>query len=246
MADRWSSTGLGLPRQIAEVGAREDLLMDEGQFHSLVAHQEASNVPWTPGLWAQMILLVDVFGPIQDLNRKSAAGEALPDHVNVTVENLSRQLEHWEEMLPIHCTMTQANLDHHREKGTGGPFIALHLGYHHYSTLLYFQFLEDQSILNPQTRGYVRKCKFHAWSYSKLLRESRATGRGEAMYPTVAHMAVVSSSFLLHTLLFGDDEELRDARDALNSNFEAIMELESYWPNCAFIVFLPCPALPQV
>jgi hypothetical protein len=45
-------------------------------------------------------------------------------------------------MLPLDVKMNEENLERHIQEGTGGAFIALHLGYHHYATLLYFRFLE--------------------------------------------------------------------------------------------------------
>ncbi|GLI81665.1 hypothetical protein PoHVEF18_010052 [Penicillium ochrochloron] len=52
----------------------------------------------------------------------------------------------------------------------------------------------------------------------------------EAVYPTVGHMAIVSSSVLLHNLLFGEENELPPSRHCLEANFEALLELEEYWP----------------
>lgn len=52
----------------------------------------------------------------------------------------------------------------------------------------------------------------------------------EANYPTIGHMTAVSSSVLLHTMLFGDQQELLTARRELSANFEALVELQQYWP----------------
>ena len=56
-------------------------------------------------------------------------------------------------------------------------------------------------------------------------------GECEVMYTIVGHMAVVSSSVLIHTLLFGNEEQLPGARRQLESNFEIFMRLKSWWPN---------------
>lgn len=231
MADRWSSSGLGLSRQITDLDGPVDLPMDESVFQALSADEMRLHTAWTPGLWAQMILLVRLFGPIQDLNRRSAAGEIGSDELSRTVDSISQQLQHWEDLLPGHFRMNEDNLEVHRARGTGGAFVALHLGFYHYSALLYFQFLER----SDPTR-YVEKCKRYAAAYSNLLRESRLVGDCHALYATVAHMAVVSSSVLLHTLLYGEEHELEMARSLLNSNFEAILELQSYWPSCGLMM----------
>ncbi|KAJ3533831.1 hypothetical protein NM208_g7808 [Fusarium decemcellulare] len=231
MADRWCSSGIGLPRQIKELGGTVDLPMDETIFQSLSLDQENLATSWKPGLWAHMISLVQHFGPIQDLNRRSAQGGVDDDELDGEVAYIARQLELWEKMLPSDSKMTDENFHLHQDKGTGGAFVALHLGYHHYSTLLYFRFLEDQRSSTDLRKNCASLCKHHASAYSALLRRARETTRCEAVYPTVGHMAVVSSSVLLHTLLFGHEDEIQTARHKLNANFEALLELKQYWPS---------------
>ncbi|KAJ9148943.1 Nonribosomal peptide synthetase 12 [Pleurostoma richardsiae] len=227
MADHWCSSGLGLPRQMRPSDRAVDLPMDEALFHSLAPdQQEPVGISRKPGLWAHMITLVQLFGPIQDLNQRVAANDINGDEVDRTVASLARQLQAWEEMLPPDAQFNDANLAAHCKRRVGGPFVALHLGFHHYSTLLYFQFLETSS-----NRLYVDRCKHHAKSYSALLKRARQEGGCEAVYPTVGHMATVSSSVLVHILLFGETDELAQARDGLNSNFEALLELKKYWPS---------------
>ncbi|RSL74387.1 hypothetical protein CEP53_000283 [Fusarium sp. AF-6] len=236
MADRWCSSGIGLPRQIKDLGGNIDLPMDESVFHSLPRHLTRHEGTWKPGLWAHMISLVQHFGPIQDLNRQSAQGCFDGWELDRTAAELSQKLDLWEKMLPTDAKETETNFRFHQEKGTGGPFVALHLGYHHYSTLLYFRYLEARNSLTELGETCVSRCKHHASAYSALLRTARETEGCEAVYPTVGHMAVVSSSVLLHTLLFGDENELANARRDLNSNFAALMELKQYWANTASMI----------
>lgn len=133
--------------------------------------------------------------------------------------------------------MGHENFGRYCQLGMGGPFVALHLGYHHYATLLYFPSLENPSVLPaPATGTYYQRCKFHTSSYSDLLKLSRETDGCHVIYPTVGHMAVVSSLVLLHTLLLGEWEEVPDARDRMNSNFQAIIELSQYWTNTTHMV----------
>lgn len=233
MGDRWCSSGHGLPRQIDDSNRAVDLPMDESLFHSLNPDQHTFGVAWSPGLWAHMITLVQLFGPIQDLNRRSAQGDVDADDVDRLVDELGGRLQLWHTMLPIDVKFSLENLRAHKARGIGGPFVALHLGFHHYSTLLYFQFLESRSPPAFRAQSYVERCKSHAASYSALLALARREGRCEAVYPTVGHMATVSSSVLLHTLLFGETDELPEARNGLNANFEALVELRNYWPSLA-------------
>jgi hypothetical protein len=229
MADRWYSSGLGLSRQINDTERFSDLPMDEGIFHALPVDQLALDAPWKPGLWAHMITLVDLFGPIQDLNRRIVQEDLEDAEINRCAYDLSQRLDGWEDKLPADTKLNQENLEDHKNRNTGGPFVALHLGFHHYSTLLYFQYLETKGISTDMTRNFAERCKHHASSYSALLKFSREHRGFKAVYPTVGHMAIVSSSVLLHTLLFGDEDQIPSARNSLNANFEALIELAQYW-----------------
>jgi hypothetical protein len=73
--------------------------------------------------------------------------------------------------------------------------------------------------------------------FNSLLRQSRQLKACEAVYPVVGHMVTVASAVLLHTLLFGDLEESRAARQELEENFEALLELTQYWPSVSKMVF---------
>lgn len=243
MADRWYSSGLGLPRQINDIERSPDLPMNESTFHSLSSVQLTLDTPWKPGLWAHMITLVDLFGPIQDLNRRIVQEDLEDAEINRCVIELSQKLDAWEDMLPADTKLNEENLEGHRSRETGGPFVALHFGFHHYSTLLYFQYLETKRTATATTTMFAERCKHHASSYSALLKYSREHKGFTAVYPTVGHMAIVSSSVLLHTLLFGDEERIPSARNSLNANFEALIELEQYWPALKSMVNTIIPTL---
>lgn len=200
MADCWSSSSLALPRLIEENTLSIEPPMDEATFGSLSPDEQQPPMPWQPGLWAHMISLVRLFSPIQDLNRRSAKDTIKPDELEREVASLSRQLEIWEWKLPADAKMSDENLDRHRHRGTGGPFVALHLGYHHYSTLLYFRFLEPRPSTSSDTTAFYReKCVQQASAYSHLLGTARGKGDCEVLYPTVGHMAVVFVSLTTHT-----------------------------------------------
>ncbi|KAM5345157.1 hypothetical protein ACJ41O_011019 [Fusarium nematophilum] len=226
--DRWCLSGLGLHRHMDYVDRSSPLPMDESTFDSLTHdHVALDHHAGQPGgLFAQMVMLVHEFGPIQDFNRTIAKGGDAAE-LHQEVEQIERQLESWREMLPADMQMTVQNLHSQQQDGRGGPFVALHLAYHHFSTLLYFHFLEQQQ---PEACDYVSRCKSHASSFSSLLHLSRQMKGCEPNYPIIGHMTTVSSSVLLHTLLFGDLQELPKARRDLNMNFEALLELQRYWP----------------
>ncbi|KAF4636660.1 hypothetical protein G7Y89_g1426 [Cudoniella acicularis] len=229
MADCWYSSGLGLPRQINDTERSSDLPMEESTFHALPVDHPTLDRPWKPGLWAHMITLVELFGPIQDFNRRIVQEDLEDAEINRCTYDLSQKLDAWENNLPADTKLNPENLEAHKRRGTGGPFVALHLGLYHYSTLLYFQYLETEGIFTNTTKTFAERCKHHASSYSALLKFSREHKGFQVVYPTIGHMAIVSSSVLLHTLLFGDENQIPSARNSLNANFEALIELAQYW-----------------
>lgn len=59
MIDRWSSAGLGLPRQFHDGVNGLRLPMDEVKFLQMDSDEEREgSTEWEPGLWARMITLV--------------------------------------------------------------------------------------------------------------------------------------------------------------------------------------------
>ncbi|KAJ5449467.1 uncharacterized protein N7458_005916 [Penicillium daleae] len=241
MADNWCSSSLGLPRQMRDFPRPAHLPMDEQLFSTLTPDQPLS--VWQsceiPGLWAHMVTLVELFAPIQELNWRVAHGESLQQgQIDHNTEQLAQQLDTWLEKLPRGAQPTEFNLAEHTKRGTGGPFLALHLGFHHYCTLLYYQYLDTQLTPTIQTQRFAARCKLHAFNYSTLLAHGRQQAGCEAVYPTVGHMTVVSSSVLLHTILFGTEDELPQSHHWLRTNFEALLELEQYWPTVKSMVVL--------
>ena len=177
-----------------------------------------------------MITLVDLFGPIQDLNRRIVQEDLEDSEINRCAYDLLQKLGGWENKLSPDTKLNQENLKGYKNRNTGGPFVALHLRFHHYSTLLYFQYLESKGISTDMTRIFAERCKHHASSYSALLKFSREHKGFKAVYPTVAHIVIVSSSVLLYTLLFGDEDQIPSARNSLNANCQALIKLAQYWP----------------
>jgi hypothetical protein len=230
-ADRWFSSGLHLARLLDDFQKSVELPMDESIFHSLDPADMTLSTPWKPGLWAHMVGLHKLFGPILDLNRRCAQGDILDNEREVLVADIANSLASWETMIPSGDKITEENFQFHRQRGTGGPLIALHLAHNYYSLLLYFQYLSHDHPLSSSEQTYMKRCKEHAEVYSRLVKLSREHSGCEALFPTVSHMTVVSSSVLLHTLLFGEKEEVANARATLNSNFEALVEFKQYWPE---------------
>lgn len=232
MVDRWSSAGLGTPRQMSDRQPSQRLPRREHIFHSL--SPKCPTWPLeedAPGLWAHMITLVEIFGPIQDLNRLIALGSVDASFIAPTVSNLAKRLDDWQLALPKDDRLSASTLATHQARGQGRAFVALHMGYFHYATLLYFQYLDQGAAALPWAGIYAERCREHASAFSDLLRTSNDTKDCAAMYDIVGHMTVVSSSVLIHTLLLGDEQQVEPAKARLESNFQALLRLKVWWPS---------------
>jgi hypothetical protein len=240
LIDQWASAGLGLPRHF-NGGPVPRLPMDEVAFSQLSITDSSRNVEplenWQPGIWSHMISLVKIFGLIQDLNHELGNQMHWDENsIEPRVLSLAEQLANFEYELPSTMVYTLDNLEFHVRRGVGSTFVALHLGYHHYCTLLYYQYLDQRRPPTPNTRMFAQRCKHHATEYCELIRTSNQRSGAEALYNIVGHMTVVSSSVLLHTLLFGDDQELPLARHRLESNYEFLVKLREIWPSVDIMV----------
>ncbi|KAI3575607.1 hypothetical protein IWW34DRAFT_809061 [Fusarium oxysporum f. sp. albedinis] len=170
------------------------------------------------------------FGHIQGLNRAMAKGDMVPKVKCDAIKLIGQKLESWRTDLPENMQMTIQNIYSHQQNDLGGHFIALHLVFHHLSALVYFNSLETKEQSYMGQEDHVALCKSHASSFSSLLHISRQMSGCQQNYPTVGHMTTVASAVLLHTLLLGEPEDIPKARQELNTNFEALIELRQYWP----------------
>jgi hypothetical protein len=238
LIDRWASAGLGLPRQFYSTEPQPPLPLDEYMYQHLKSGDKMlDSASRPPGIWAHMISLVHIFGHIQDFNRQLVEQDEWESQaIEIAAHELAEQMTAYEQNLPENIRFSVENLDTYIAKGSGRTFIALHLGYHHYATLLYYQYLDRRRPLTPRVKIYAERCKYHASAFCDLISLSRSHGQAEALYNIVGHMTVVSSSVLLHTLLFGDNNELVPARRRLESNFEALVELRTFWPSVELMV----------
>lgn len=237
-------SGLGLPCCSDEFRPTCELPMDELDFAALPPEQTGPRTtPRKLGLWARMVTLVRLSGPVMVLNRRISERAVSPEEPDTTVRRMEDQLQGWLDSLPTDTQMTVPNLNRHQQDGLGGLFVALHLTFHYYSILLYFSFLEQKQDEAPPSSSasdgdcpYTDRCKHHASSFGGILHLSRQLDGCLVSYPGFSHMITVSSAVLLHTLLLGDAGEIRDARRNLNANFEALVELQQPWPATTAVV----------
>lgn len=262
MTDLWCMCGQGLHSQLKDIEAKIELPISDSTFIAL--RPDPSSVttaaaahPRERGIFTHLVTLVPLFEPIHNINRLIAEGEPHSVELDRQVGRLALDLEDWKRKLPDDAQMSDENLRRQQKLGLGGLLLSLHLAYHHYSILLYFRYLEGSgggggvggqhtlsstststspSSLDHHTTTYIARCKSHASSFSSLLLLSRQLKGCDVVYPNIGHMATVSSSVLVHSLLFGGPDELEAVSRELNANFEALIELTQYWPATSAMV----------
>lgn len=235
MIDRWSSAGTDIRRQLPD-DSTYPLPMEELQFYALSrsgsGHPSATGPVSCsrPGLWGRMVQLAEIFGAVGDLHKRHVEGIVDDDQLEDSTQQLSILLDEWAAGLPPSLTSTPDNVERHARDGLGSAFVSLHLGHHHYATLLYFPYLDLQLERTERQVLFASRCREHAAAFSDLLSLSDVTRGCDAVHLVVAHMATVSSAALLHVLLFGSEAELPQTRRRLEVNFERLVRLRRYWP----------------
>ena len=235
MIDIWSSSGLRLPRQLhfdesIPLPAEETYFLQSGAAGVLPPPARGT------GIWAEMTRLARVWSEVQDMNRATVEGSLGPIQLHTAVENLTDKLERWKASLPPFLLNTPANRAHYLANGLGTSFAALHLGYHYYCEVLYYQFMATAnqrkgfSVLPAQ--AYADRCGQHAMAFCDILYECDAVTSGqEAMYIMLGHMLVVTSTVYVHMLLFNDSCSISAdvLRERLQHNFGILTKLQLYW-----------------
>ncbi|KAF2151514.1 hypothetical protein K461DRAFT_328734 [Myriangium duriaei CBS 260.36] len=233
MADVWNNAGVGLPRQLHDAETPR-MPMSELTFqalpHDLPAGGEDSEQTETiDGLWAWAIRLVRLFARIQDFHASLLSSTTSADQVTWTVNSIADAFALYQADLPPELVYNSDNLTAHVSKGIGSAFVALHLGFHHYSALLYFPFLDGHYSTTVLDATYAARCRSHASALSDMIKVSMESDC-EVHYSSVGHMTCISSAVLLHTLLLGGETDLNVTRAQLHSNFRKLLELHKFWP----------------
>lgn len=229
MIDIWSSTGLQLPRQmyLLDHVARP---IEESIFIRLSTDSGSSHTACT-SIWSEMVHLSHVWAQIHELNKATVDGSMRPESLSKAVKGLSDQLNNWSSSLQPHLRATKENLERYASLGLGSALAALHLGFHYYNEVLFYQFLaEDARHSSVSATFYSENCKAHATQFCNLLYTCNTIPGCECLYIMVGHMLVVTSTVYIHMLLFSAaEEQVATARKRLEQNFEILTQLQSYW-----------------
>lgn len=212
--------------------------MEEIRFNSLQPGIRTDDLTSfsRPGLWGRMVQLAGIFTKVHDLHRVRVQGQMSHQEAEKTTYALAADLDRWACGLPADLLPTSENMERHAEQNLGSAFVALHLGYYHYTNLLYFPFLDLNLEHTPTKSLFADRCKQSAAAFSDFLALSDQINGCEVIYFIVAHMTIVSSAALLHVLLFADEAELPPTRKRLEANFKKLVKLRSYWPASGLLV----------
>lgn len=185
-------------------------------------------------LLAHSVALNRIFSKIDKLNSQAVSGELQGAQLIQEVGRISLEMGAWASELPDQMHNTPENLTYWISKGSGNIFVLLHMQYHHFSQLLFYQFLHGSAsptCYSSANYQYAQKCRQHATSLCNLIHQARSTPAIEPLFSLVGHVLTIASTAQLHILLFGSDEaEIRNARRLLEQNFELLTLLRTFWP----------------
>ncbi|KAI5235961.1 hypothetical protein E4T43_08931 [Aureobasidium subglaciale] len=233
MIDEWSSSGVGIPRQIAHPPIDVPLPMEEMTFLGLrhSDHSGAVEVQRPISLLGQMIVLNSIFKKVNQLNVKTARSHDIATNLR-GVQDVMSQLEDWEASLPGYMQDTQSNLSHYAAQGLGRVFVAVYLGFYHYGQLLTYQFLHHNASNDPSTTFLSQRCKDFAEKLCNMVYTADDTPGCDVLYNMVGHILVIASTIQIHTLLFSsDNKSVMAARDRLERNYTILLRLRQLWPT---------------
>lgn len=214
--------------------------MDEATFLHLriedISQPEITeNMDQPSCLIAQMIILNRILIEINN-HHTALVTSANPDN---NIQNLSGKLDDWHSSLPIYMHDNSENLQRYSALGLGRIFVAVYLGYYHFGQLLFYQYLHEDCQASPKRNtedsnpihSYAEKCKTYASSLCDLVSLSHQTSNCDVLYTMVGHNLVISSTILIHTLLFSSSStSISAARSRLEKNFSLLLKLRNFWP----------------
>jgi hypothetical protein len=228
-ADRWSALGNRIPR-ITGFEYTTDRPPAKKPMQDIEFLQLTSVVPkkdHTLGIWAPNRDLHDIASSIHTHQLAVLYQPTSPEASLLRIDEISMDLQRWQIKLPPNFKFSEQNIYIQSGLSYGAIFLGTHLSYHYNYVVLLYQFL---SYSDPNSRRYAEQLEYHASKISEIIRWSNRVPNCKLLYSVVAHILVISSSVHLHTLLYGDGNAAKLAKDDLDTNFEHIMTLRRLWP----------------
>ncbi|RFN53290.1 hypothetical protein FIE12Z_2440 [Fusarium flagelliforme] len=193
--DTWASSGSNVSRQFRQQANHPRAPMDEYVFYNMKpGDPDIPDFQWRSGLWGHMVNTVEIYTEIQNFQQSLAdAAEWNEALIDDAVQRLEHKLGAFEQVLGPNLKFSRENLAAFVERGLGRVFVAFHLGYHHYYTLLYYHCLDRRRPHTKNGKKYSDSCKAHAAIVCDVLKASREVTGAEAVYNIVGHVTIVSS-----------------------------------------------------
>lgn len=241
MIDVWSSTGVGLPRNMPNY-SDAPLPIDEIDFLNMSAQSgpispatsiTMSDKGSSTSLLAEMIRLNRVLMEINETNEAAVTSDLDDLSIEAKVLASSKKLDDWHDALPDYMHFNTENLKQYAAQGLGRLFVTLYMGFYHFGQLLYYPYLHQDSYESmPDVRLYAERCKTYSASLCETFYAANSTPGCEVLYTMLGHVLVIASSVQIHTLMFGEDEHrIAAARSRLEQNFQLLTHLRRFWPT---------------
>lgn len=180
-----------------------------------------------------------IFPQVDDANAKAVAGHIGGNELMETFEKVMTRLDAWAAALPCRLVYSPENFAYWKEMGLGNTFAILHVNYHYLNVLAFYQFLHG-STNSPQsqtTTKYAHKCRESATEICNIIHRAAESSGTELLNSIIGHVLTVASTVQLHILLFSsNDDEIRNAHNLLERNFDRLLDLKKYW-SCVDISF---------
>lgn len=215
MIDVWSSNAARLPHLLPAKN-NVSLPIHEADFLRMrkkdTFHQSPSQAIQTEvssSVLVQKISLNSLLSEIAQLNRALAEEDLSYQDTQIATEDLAQRLEAWQQGLPETLTNTPENLTTQAAMGCGGAFVALHIGFYHFSQLLHYQSLHQSLTFDvatsprfAETHGYAERCRASSTALCELLYAAQALP-GAEVYVSVPSptKTLVIFQFLCCTVL---------------------------------------------
>lgn len=216
MIDSWSSNSIQLPRLLP---SRSDVRypLSETEFLRIRRTHDFNQIPMMTSpheelnsVLIQKITLSNLLSEIARLNKASAGKVLDPDTVEVTTIDIAQKLYTWHDGLPESLQNTPENLAMQAASGSGGAFVALHIGFYHFSQLLFYQYLHQSSWLgyssSPRFSGrqdHAEKCRESSTSLCELLYAAQSLP-GAKVYvsiPSECHLSMFPGRRLVWNMI---------------------------------------------
>lgn len=239
--DVWVSARNETPRQLISDPTLPKPL-EEATFNAIATesplHVGLHNVELrNSSLWSVIIPLTEIYAEVITLNRRCVYDYDFSS--SSKVQELSNLLDNWLNLLPLHLHDNPESHWNFIKQGLGQSFLVVHILYHYYALILYYQFLDKENQYREDTAvsaediEYSRRCKQHATALSDLMWRGRTQKSMECLWsPVNGHLLVVASSVHLHTLACSQgDMNTSSIIRMLEQNFIVLLELGQYYPS---------------